>query len=84
MALHLWLTTTLANLLIYSSIGYKLSKLQNYEQENANKKISSKIQEKLVKRKTMDSEMITKQLVPKFRKTSEKVTKNVALLSPWF
>ena len=50
MALHLWLTTTLANLLIYSSIGYKLSKLQNYEQENANKKISSKIQEKLMKR----------------------------------
>ena len=46
--------------------------------------ISSKIQEKLVKRKTMASEMITKQLVPKFRKTSEKVTKNVALLSPWF
>ena len=60
MALHLLLTTTLANLLIYSSIGYKLSKLQNYEQENANKKISSKIQEKLMKRKTVDSEMIIK------------------------
>ena len=60
MALHLWLTTTLPNLLIYSSIGYKLSKLQNYEQENANKKISSKIQEKLMKRKTVDSEMIIK------------------------
>ena len=58
MALHLWLTTTLPNLLNYSSIVYKLSLLQNYEQENANKKISSKIQEKLMKRKTMDSEMI--------------------------
>ena len=58
MALHLWLTNTLPNLLNYSSIGYKLSLLQNYEQENANKKISTKIQEKLMKRKTMDSEMI--------------------------
>ena len=58
MALHLWLTTTLPNLLNYSSIVYKLSLLQNYEQENAKKKISSKIQEKLMKRKTMDSEMI--------------------------
>ena len=87
MALHLWLTATLPNLLIYSSIGYKINyhyyKTMNM-QWNDNKTISSKIQEKLVKRKTMDSEMITKQLVPKFRKTSEKVTKNVALLSPWF
>ena len=58
MALHLWLTTTLPKILNYSSIGYNLSLLQNYEQENANKKISSKIQEKLMKRKTMDSEMI--------------------------
>ena len=49
--------------LIYSSIGYKLSLPQNYEQWNDNKTISSKIQEKLVKK----------------IKTYEKVTKNPAL-----
>ena len=41
-------------LLIYSSIGYKLSLLQNYEQWNDTKTISSKIQEKLVKKKTYE------------------------------
>ena len=40
--------------LIYSSIGYKLSLLQNYEQWNDTKTISSKIQEKLVKKKTYE------------------------------
>ena len=40
--------------LIYSSIGYKLSLLQNYEQCNDTKTISSKIQEKLVKKKTYE------------------------------
>ena len=39
--------------LIYSSIGYKLSLLQNYEQWNDTKTISSKIQEKLVKKKNL-------------------------------
>lgn len=56
MALYLWLTTTLPNQPIYIPIGYKLSLLQNYEQYNDNKTISSNIQEKLVKRKAMDSE----------------------------
>ena len=37
--------------LIYSSIGYKLSLLQNYEQWNDNKMTSSKIKGKLVKKK---------------------------------
>ena len=32
MALYLWLITILPNQLIYISIGYKLSLLQNYEQ----------------------------------------------------
>ena len=54
MALHLWLTATLPNLLIYSSIGYKINyhyyKTMNM-QWNDNKTISSKNQEKLVKRK---------------------------------
>ena len=40
--------------LIYSSIAYKLSLLQNYEQWNDNKRLSSKIQEKLVKKKTYE------------------------------
>ena len=40
--------------LIYSSIVYKLSLLQNYEQWNDNKRLSSKIQEKLVKKKTYE------------------------------
>ena len=40
--------------LIYSSIGYKLSLLQNYEQWNDTKTISSKIQEKLVKKKSYE------------------------------
>ena len=40
--------------LIYSSTGYKLSLLQNYEQWNDTKTISSKIQEKLVKKKSYE------------------------------
>ena len=47
MALHLWLTATLPNLLIYSSIGYKINyhyyKTMNM-QWNDNKTISSKIE----------------------------------------